>query len=722
MRQNAWFFVGTDDSQINWSGIQRQQLVRLCILRILVLGDQGIGKTSMLMTLLQNQSFLTGILDRTIVFEVKSWNLTSGKVVLAYDLGGHDAYYYTSQFLHFNCSQNVVLLCQALGSDKHDISFHWLQATLTRSPECMVIPVLTKADEVIIDEIPEKVYKFTTNLNQFLKHEIDILEKVHNDSKGCEDESFNLHKLVTYQTLLNQFENRLFVISVKEGHPNFENVLSLSKFIEELSKQEKYQVEIPKLYTEFYQDLGKMGAVVEVKAKKKPAEKERKRGRLFIESAKEMKTKFEKKEEEEESVTTMEEENGENKIEEMGNGGEEIGKTERTEVNTLQKESATINHTCTSNKESYFALNRQSSNLVDGHSGKLEQLQKEGKILLFTEAAKIFDKLSKKYPGSCEDLKMCLKQFHSYGLCLWFQGHPHIENIIFNHLGFFKDLLSSVFHHESLSLSFSELDKNLRKQLFDDVEERFLDCLHRVCERGLFSKAMLKVLLYQRHFDEEVESVMQLFQQLHIAHCHSAGEQQFLFIPYFVDKIEIPEDIKKILPKLGVCSKDELALNFQLKGNIPSTFWHHLCVNLMDELYDPSETQQQIVFKNGIWAQVDSLWLFVQLTGNILQVIIRGRTECDDVGRVWELTDRICKIIRNLIKISWPGLAARFSLDCGDCHLGTSDVHKIHQLQLIKMLETDNNDIYVGCKVDKCKQIPSLLVRHPSKGMSYLLE
>ena len=709
-----------DDSRIIWTKNERRQLVRLCVLRILVLGDQGIGKTSLLMTLLQDHSYVTGLHDRTIVFEVKSWNLRNGKVVLAFDLGGHDAYYYTSQFLHFNCSQNVIFLCQALGSDKYDVSFQWLQSTLTRSPECMIIPVLTKADEIPLEEISERVCNFTKMLKQFLEKEIDILEKVHNDSKGCEDELSNLHKLETYQTLLIQFDKRLFVISVKKDHPYFENVGKLSKYIEELSKEQKYQIEIPKLYEEFYRELGKMGTVVEVKNIRKPNEEgdDYVTEPRFIQSTMEMRND-ETKGDQNIANTHDQENTGEDNFEKVKGKEQEIRFTSDTEVNPLQRYSAPI-QTHKSNTRPDLELQRQQSSPTDTGSAKLEQLQREGKILLFTEAVKIFEEISKKYPGSCADVKLCLSQFHSYGLCLWFQGHPHIEKIIFNHFGFFKDLLTSVFHHETLNLPFSELDKDLRRQLFEDVEYRYIDCVHRVINQGLVSKAMLKILLYQRDFHEDVETVMMLFQQLHIAHFHTAGKELFLFIPYFVDRKEIPSDIKKILPKLVVCSKDELALNFQLKGNIPSTFWHHLCVNLMNELHDPSETQLRIVFQNGMWAQVDSLWLLVMLSGNILKVTIRGKTEYVDVHKIWNLTYRICNILRNLIKTSWPGLAASISLDCTDCQLRKEDVKRIHQLLLLKMLETDNDSIYVGCQMDIVKQIPSLFVRPPSKGNFYL--
>ena len=588
------------------------------------------------MTLLQDQSYLTGLYDRTIVFEVKSWNLRNGKVVLAFDLGGHDAYYYTSQFLHSNCSQNVIFLCQALGSDKYDVSFQWLQATLTRSPECMIIPVLTKADEVPHDRISERVHKFTKMLKQFLEIEIEILEKVHSDSKGCEDELSNLHKLETYQTLLMQFDKRLFVTSVKKDHPNFENVGKLSKYIEELSKEQQYQIEIPKLYEEFYRELGKMGAIVEVKNITKPNDEcgdcitEPK----FIQSNMEIKRN-------DEPITQAEERRGESNFEKRQSEEPEIRVTNDTEVNPLQRCSAPI-ETHETNPRSDLELKRQLRSPAYTASVELETLQREGKIILFAEAVKLFEEISKKYPGSCEDVKMCLSRFHSYGLCLWFQGHPHIENIIFNHFGFFKDLLTSIFHHEALNLSFSELDKGLRRQLFDDVEDKFVDCVQKVSDQGLVSKTMLKIMLYQRQFNEDVESIMQLFQQLHIAHLHTAGEESFLFIPYFVDKKEIPSDIRNNLPKLGVCSKDELALNFQLKGNIPSTFWHHLCVKLMDELHDPTGTQQRIVFKNGLWAQVDRLWLFVMLSGDILKVTIRGKAEYNDIHNVWDLTDCIC--------------------------------------------------------------------------------
>ena len=628
-------------------------------------------------------------------------------MVLVYDLGGHDAYYYTSQFLHHNCSQNVVFLCQALGSNRYDVSHKWLQATLTRSPECIVIPVLTKADEVPFEEIPERVGKFTASMKLFLDKEIDILEMVQSYSKDSEDETHNQCKLETYQTLHTEFENRLFVISVKADHPCFEDTVKLTNYITNLSEQEKYQVQVPKLYEEFYRELGKIGAVIQVPAKINPTEDENKISKpKFIESSFPLTRKDEAYKNQKRTSTVVVQNRGQTKDEKIDNCKQQM---------TFDRESKSFQECSSSNND--FQLTRQSSSSPEICSVKLQQLQKEGKIILFNEAEKIFKTISEKYPGSCEDVNVCLKQFHSYGLCLWFQGHPHIERIIFNHFGFFKDLLSTVFHHEALELSFNDLHKDIRRQLFDNIEEKFIDCVQKVSDQGLVSKEILKVMLHRRHFDEEVETIIQLFQQLHIAHCHSAGTEPLLFIPYFVDQKEMPDRIKSMLPKLSVCSKDELALNFQLKGNIPSTFWHHLCVLLLDELYDPSGTQERIVFKNGLWAQVDSLRLFVQLLGNILKVVIRGKADHKDVHKVWNLTDCIRKILINLIKISWPGLAARLLLDCGDCWLEKLDVHRIHQWLLVKMLETENDVKYVGCRMNTGKPIPSLLVRPPSKGI-----
>ena len=636
--------------------------------------------------------------------------------MLAYDLGGHDAYYYTSQFLHYNCSQNVVFLCQALGSDKYEVSFQWLQATMTRSPECLVIPVLTKADEVPVGNISDRKEKFTTEMKQFLDKEIIILDKVHKYSKGSKDETDNRCKLETYRTFLNEFEERLFVISVKQNCPQFDNVEKLCTYIEGLTNQENYQVEIPKLYEEFYRVLGKMGAVLEVKSESTEQKKEQ---RTIVVPPKHIQIPLELKRNNEvkmdpEGKNRVKETNKDNKIE--GNNVEQIRETDEAEVNSLLKCSEPV-ETKRTNKGSYSELKSQPSSSLDIPPVKLEKLQSEGKIILLSEAAKIYDDISKKYPGSCGDVKKCLTHLNSYGLCLWFQGHPQIEKIIFNNFVFFKDLLSSVFSHEALILSFSELDIDLQL-LFEDFENNFLDSLQRIRDKGLFSKAMLQVLLNKRKLDKEVETVVQLLQQLHIAHCHSAGKEIFLFIPYFVDKNEIPDFIKRISTKITVCSKDELALNFQLKGNIPSTFWHQVCVKLMDELYDPSETQQWGVFKNGLWAQVDALWLFIQSSENMLKVTIRGRREYDDVCSVWEHTNRIDKILKNIIKHSWPGLAPAILIDCSHCRLRTSDMNRIYQLSLCKMLETGNNKIYSGCKMDTgLKHIPSLFVRPPSKGI-----
>ena len=689
--------AGIDDSKVNWTEEQRQRLVTLCILRILILGDQGIGKTSLLKTLLQNHAVLTEILERTIVFDVTSWNLRNGKIIMVYDLGGHNAYYYTSQFLHYNCSQNVVFLCQALGSERYDVSFQWLQATLTRSPECFVIPVLTKADEVPLAKISSFASKFTRELKQFLEDEIHVMEKVCADSKDCEDEDFVKSKLENYKTLHSELESRLFVTSMMEDHPCFDNVAKLCKYIEELSEKDKYHIEMLKVHEEFYCQLGKIGTVVGKKRELEPHTVKlgfRKIGPELIPSVTDVTVKPVEKEDEGSQISAKA------GVQTEGVNEGEVFSDETISTAHHSSDVMTLSKPQVQNSLDYVTG-------IDGE--KLKQLQREGKIILFDEAAELYEKISKKYPGSCGDVRECLKQFHSHGLCLWFQGHPLVEKIVFNNLSFFKDLLSSLFHHKALTMSFSELDVGLKSQLFDDVEENFLATLKRVSRKGLVSKKMLMILLHQNKFDEEVDTVMELLQQLDIGHHHCAGDEPLLFVPFFVDQNEIPDDIKRILPHLEVCSRNEFALSYQLKGYIPSTFWHHLSVKLMHHLPDPSDTQQQTVFRNGLWVIVDGLYLLVHFTRNIVKVVIRGKTESDSVHSVWKWTRIICNKIVTLIQISWPGLVPRIMLDCNNC--------KTHQWFLIKMLKEENDDIYVRCDGDLLKQVPSLLVRPPSKGM-----
>ena len=631
------------------------------------------------------------------MFDVISWNLRNGKVILTYDLGGHDAYYYTSHFLHYNCSQNVVLLCQALSSERYDVSFQWLQATLTRSPECFVVPVLTKADEVPHEQISYYESRFTAKLKQFLQDEIHIVENVYADSKDCEDEDFVTTKLENYKSLYSEFQSRLFVTSVIEGHPCFRNVLKLCKYIEELSEQDKYHIEVPKVYEDFYCQLGKVGTVVEKKEKVEPKKtelEETKVGPELIPSVIHVTVASEKTDDKESETVT-----------EAGEQTEIANKSDVLSVETI----STAHHSSVAMTVSKPQAKEHLCRETKIAANKLEQLQNEGKIILFDEAAKLYEAISKKYPGSCGDVKECLKQFHSYGLSLWFQGHPYIEKIVFNNFSFLKDILSSLFHHEALKMSFSDLELGLRNQLFDNIEENFVATVKRVSRRGLVSEKMLKILLHQRNFDEEVDTVMELLRILDIGHYHHAGNEPLLFVPYFVDQKEMPDEIKRQMPRLGVCSKNEFALSFKLTGNIPSTFWHHLCVKLMEYLHDPSETQQQLVFRNGLWVIVDNIYLLVHFMGKAVQVVIRGKAESNNVQRVWKLTDFICHKMVTQIKISWPGLAARLTLDCNNCN--------IHQWLLVKMLETKNDAIFVGCEADSVKQIPSLLVRPPSEGM-----
>ena len=629
------------------------------------------------------------------MFDVTSWKLSNGKIILAYDLGGHQAYYYTSHFLHYNCSQNVVLLCQALGSERYDVTFQWLQATLTRSPECFIIPVLTKADEVPTAQISSCVTKFTTELKHFLENEIYVVEKVYADSKDCEDEDFVTSKLENYKTLNREFESRLFVTSVMVDHPCFDNVAKLCQRIEKHSEQTKYHIEMPKVYEEFYCQLGKIGTVVEERRKVEQSTLKLNEGKIgpeLIPSVIHGKVKSEKAK-------------GHNIFTETGSEIEAVNKSEiysDETISTAHQSSVVLVYS-----RSQVKKHLDYANNIAGE--KLEQLQREGKIILFDEAAKLYEKISKKYPGSCGDVKECLKQFHSYGLCLWFQGHPKIEKIVFNNFSFFEDLLSSLFHHKALDMSFSDLNIDLRRQLFDNAEEIFQGTIKRLREKGLVSKKMFKVLLHQINFEEEVDTVIKLLEILDIGHHYHAGNEPLIFVPYFVDQMETPNEVKKKFPHVLVCSKNEFALRFQLKGNIPSTFWHHLCVKLMDHLHDPLNMQPPVVFRNGLWVVVDKLYLLVYFTGNIVHVVIRGKATSDNVLRAWELTGVICHKIETLIKISWPGLSARILLDCDNC-----DTHK---WPLVEILQSKNNKIFAGCDADKTKRIPSLLVAPPSEGM-----
>ncbi|XP_077983172.1 malignant fibrous histiocytoma-amplified sequence 1 homolog [Glandiceps talaboti] len=127
-------------------------------LKMVVLGEARAGKTSLISTLISNQSKLTEIENRTHCIDVMKWCTEKGLICEIYDFGGHQAYSLTHQFFLSPHSLNVLVFDLHTYTGKHfdKMISYWLDVLQSRVPGSVVCLVGTHVDLCTPDEVKQK--------------------------------------------------------------------------------------------------------------------------------------------------------------------------------------------------------------------------------------------------------------------------------------------------------------------------------------------------------------------------------------------------------------------------------------------------------------------------------------------------------------------------------------------------------------------------------------
>eukprot|EP00058_Branchiostoma_floridae_P028537 XP_002614028.1 hypothetical protein BRAFLDRAFT_67388 [Branchiostoma floridae] len=158
-------------------------------LKVVVLGKELAGKTSLIQTLLSGDSSLTQQEDRTHGVEITQWKPDDNITFEVYDFGGHDAYHLTHQFFLTQDSLHLLTVdlqtyCCTEQDYKNAVGF-WLDTLNARVPGAMVTIVCSKSEgsvdiEKKTHDIEVKFKEQQDTWKRNLERQLKIIERAEN--------------------------------------------------------------------------------------------------------------------------------------------------------------------------------------------------------------------------------------------------------------------------------------------------------------------------------------------------------------------------------------------------------------------------------------------------------------------------------------------------------------------------------------------------------------
>ena len=319
----------------------------------------------------------------------------------------------------------------------------------------------------------------------------------------------------------------------------------------------------------------------------------------------------------------------------------------------------------------------------------VEAMQQQ--YLTFSEVLKVFTHIFKEYHPNCQEeqlqkeLEESLSNLNKRGLLRHFTGDKELKNIIFHDISTLISILRCIFHHDLQKSLTYKLAQSFYNSQFD-----FKRDISYLTEHGMLSMTLLEYLLVKSKCLISATVVAELLSSLDVGiiFTDDTSQKKKVFIPYFLENVQAPQDIEKKKQAIITCQKNVLALQTVVDTNAPTTFFNQLMIKVYRTLSRILMFREGIqIWSQGIFASLDEhqaqLLLYHNAQNEIEFFIRTDVTQIDGHHLLWKYVELIDTGFLNIQEFKFPGLPAVYILKCTECCLtGSTDVHEfsVHEL------------------------------------------
>ena len=282
-----------------------------------------------------------------------------------------------------------------------------------------------------------------------------------------------------------------------------------------------------------------------------------------------------------------------------------------------------------------------------------ETNSKQIKFMSFLEAKEKLTEINKalgKKKATDNDTKYALSKLNQRGMMVWFMNSGKLENIVFNDLKGFLELLKTIFSHEIANITYHELESGLQS-IFRNKEKIFDIAMNSLLQNGLMSSQMIQLLLQQKRCNISVEAIIELLEKIDVGFRH---KNNYVFIPFFVENKALPQDIKLEIENLAIVTATNIGLQTKIVGNIPVIFFSYFVVKLYRKLDPLDPTQSVVLWKNGMRATAGDAVVLADYDGtSCISLSVTGPP--DELPFMWHVLSESVHIVEDLRCTWWPG-------------------------------------------------------------------
>ena len=371
-------------------------------------------------------------------------------------------------------------------------------------------------------------------------------------------------------------------------------------------------------------------------------------------------------------------------------------------------------------REESYDMHRQSTMKQTEHSMKQQFLE-------FSEVMTTFSQLNRQYKleiteGALQkECKRSLANLKQRGLLRYFIEDREFkdEDIIFHELSTLVNILRCVFHHDLHQLLTFDLHNE-----FYDSETLFNEHKNALEKQGILSMNLLRFLLQRSDCLVKAEVVAQMLASVNVGisfHSHKDDEDK-LFIPYFSEQNEAPEDIEDQKQSMSRCHRNTLSLETKLKHDIPLSFFNELRVQICSKeprlLRYPGFIK---VWKNGMSVNLDEkrgkLLMYYNTDNSVTLLLQADVTQAEGHQLLFEHVTFIDSKTGHIKESEYPGLPLEYVLTCTHCVIELKDGKNPVLLEVKKLLnpETQPKETF-SCLCDRESDLPRGLITPLPKG------
>ena len=335
--------------------------------------------------------------------------------------------------------------------------------------------------------------------------------------------------------------------------------------------------------------------------------------------------------------------------------------------------------------------------------------------------------------------EIALKNIHTNGLIIWYDGNEKLKQYIFNDIACFSDMMKSFFNHDKEAFTYDKLSSDVKIYLQREHvwEEDYESDLRRMYQEGVLSVILMKSMLRKYHFEEHYEFVIELLKLLNIAYplqstqtvAWSTIQCRYLFFPWYVDREEPSDEIQHRLHDLVTPDKS-LLNHIKLSGHITTSLFHNFCCKLLSFITDYNNSPAIQLWKSSLLLHINNVDVYLVLKRNpsgrdVIQVVMKSTL--DSISSLQDLWGLIKNVKENVVDLRlnwWPGCILSTFISCAHCLMsgGKLNLQQIQAVQwplsgqLEKISKPGNT---MKCDVKMKSSFPESLVMPLPKGTSY---